>query len=1031
MDAKANAKKKLGELLAEFSAFNKNGVLKNQSEATARTWVEKFLTVFGWDASNPRQVRQEYRIQGRAARRLKREGTSHRRPDYCLLSNERRILYIDVKKFEADLKDDPGIAYQVRCYGWSENFKVSYAFDFEELSVYDCRIPPKDDDDADMARIRYLHFEEYLAHFDWLWDFFGKEAIDLGSLSRRLPDDERPKGSKTMDQDFEEKLSKWRKELAKSILRYGKEREPACISAAAQRILDRIIFLRICEEFGYEETGTLLEMGQHEDGFWDLFLKEHDRRYCKIYDGILFPASGEDDPTGIDSRLRSWWLKGRIFREITDSLYFPYPYRFDVVPLELLGGIYERYLGKRLRVIGNDVDDEYKPEYQRTKGAVYTPPWVVRRVVQKTLAPLTKNKDPEELLRLRILDPACGSAGFLLGVYDYLEARILAWFEAHPADSRRSSFLIDDTEERYLAPPTARAIIDQCLYGVDIDPEAVEIARMSLALRYLDRTVGLDGEPHLLLKGIGRNIRQGNSLVGTDIVGLGLDPETVIRETMPFDWKNMTTGFGEVMADGGFDAVVGNPPYIEVKRYREWMPSQYRYLKDSGVYETTAQGKTDLAMPFMERGMKLLREDGRLGFIIQNRFFKTDYGEIVRAWLRRNKAISEIEDFRDLQIFSGRTTYTAILSLQKNSPSVNYRAFANLDDAIAGKAEIDIRLKWGEIDDQVWSFDQPDLLDVHRELAKRHGTIGQRPDLQISVGLQTLYGKLYQFEPVEVKPRTIIGRNGEGEVVSLERAALRPLCRNRGFYPFRIDNADAWVIFPYEIIDGQAKEIGWREFAGRFPKTGAYLEERKRKLKKAVEGEDGAERWHLYTRPQNLVSQARPKVLFPMTIEDAMAAVDKVGDIYQDNVNINSISFNDADVDRLNALAAVFNSSLFSALARLKSGLNDAGWRKFNRQYAELVPLPTAVLEDGAIIKRLSKLADDISNLQNKSLSTDSEGARAGFRAALESLWDQLDNAVEAAYQLTSSQKSVLKKYPRRVNRFDLLTRQTVAPEED
>jgi hypothetical protein len=1031
MDVKTTARKKLGELLAEFAAFNRNGVLRGQSEATARTWVEKFLAVFGWDASNPRQVRQEYRIQGRAARRLKREGTSHRRPDYCLLSNERRILYIDVKKFEADLKDDPGIAYQVRCYGWSESFKVSYAFDFEELSVYDCRILPKDDDDADMARIQYLHHEDYLAHFDWLWDFFGKEAIDSGSLSRRLPDDKRPKGSKTMDQDFEEKLSKWRKELAKSILRYGKEREPACISAAAQRILDRIIFLRICEEFGYEETGTLLEMGQHEDGFWDLFLKEHDRRYCKIYDGILFPASGEDDPTGIDLRLRSWWLKGRIFREITDSLYFPFPYRFDVVPLELLGGIYERYLGKRLRVIGNDVDDEYKPEYQRTKGAVYTPPWVVRRVVQKTLAPLTKNRNPEELLRLRILDPACGSAGFLLGVYDFLEGRILSWFEAHPADSRRSSFLIDEADERYLAPPIARTIIDQCLYGVDIDPEAVEIARMSLALRYLDRTAGLDGEPRLLLKGIGRNIRQGNSLVGPDIVGLGLDPETVIRETMPFDWENRTTGFGEIMANGGFDAVVGNPPYIEVKRYREWMPSQYRYLKDSGVYETTAQGKTDLAMPFMERGMKLLREDGRLGFIIQNRFFKTDYGEIVRAWLRRNKAISEIEDFRDLQVFSGRTTYTAILSLQKNSPSLNYRAFADLDNAIAGKAEIDVRLKWGEIDDQVWSFDQPDLLEVHRELARRHGTIGQRPDLQISVGLQTLYGKLYQFDPVEVKPRTIVGRNGEGEVVSLERAALRPLCRNRGFFPFRIDNADAWVIFPYQIIDGQAQEIGWRDFTGRFPKAGAYLEERKRKLMKAVEVEDGAERWHLYTRPQNLVSQARPKVLFPMTIEDAIAAVDKAGDIYQDNVNINSISFADSGIDRLNALAAVINSSLFSALARLKSGLNDAGWRKFNRQYAELVPLPAAVLEDGAIIKILSKMADDISGLQNKSLSTDSEGARAGFRAAIESLWNQLDVAVEAAYQLTNAQKSVLKKYPRRINRFDLLTRQAVLPEEE
>lgn len=1031
MDTKTIAKKKLGELLTEFEAFNRNGVFKGQSEATARTWVEKFLGVFGWDASNPRHIRQEYRIQGRAARRLKKEGTTHRRPDYCLLSNERRILYIDVKKFDADLKDDPGIAYQVRCYGWSEGFKVSYAFDFEELSVYDCRIQPNSDDDADIARIRYLHFEEYPAHFDWLWDFFAKEAIDSGSLSRRLPDDERPKGSKTMDQDFEEKLSKWRKELAKSILRYGKEREPACISAAAQRILDRIIFLRICEEFGYEETGTLLEMGQNEDGFWDLFLREHDRRYCRVYDGILFPASGEDDPTGIDSRLRSWWLKGRVFRDITDSLYFPHPYRFDVVPLELLGGIYERYLGKRLRVIGNDVDDEYKPEYQRTKGAVYTPPWVVRRVVQKTLAPLTKNKNPEEILRLRVLDPACGSAGFLLGVYDYLEARILAWFEAHPADPRRSSFLVEESDERNLAPSIARSIIDQCLYGVDIDPEAVEIARMSLALRYLDRTTGLDGEPHLLLKGIGRNIRQGNSLVGPDIIGLGLDPEKVIRETMPFDWNNPATGFGGIMADGGFDAVVGNPPYIEVKRYREWMPSQYRYLKDSGVYETTAQGKTDLAMPFMERGMKLLRENGRLGFIIQNRFFKTDYGEIVRAWLRRNKSISEVEDFRDLQVFSGRTTYTAILSLQRNSPSVNYRAYANLDDAMAGKADVDVRLKWAEIDDQVWSFDQPDLLEVHRELARRHGTIGQKRNLQISVGLQTLYGKLYQFEPLEVKPRTIVGRNGEGEVISLERGALRPLCRNRGFYPFRIDNADAWVIFPYEIIEGQAHEILWREFKNRFPKTGTYLEERKRKLLKAVEVEDGADRWHLYKYPKNLVSQAGPKVLFPMTIEDTMAAVDKIGDIYQDNVNINSISYNNAGFIELNALASVFNSSLFNALARLKAGLNDAGWRKFNRQYAELVPLPSAIIEDEATIRRLSKLAIDISRFQDKSLGGGSEGARSGFRAAIESLWDQLDCAVEAAYQLTSAQKSVIKKYPRRINRFDLLTRQAVVPEEE
>jgi hypothetical protein len=1030
MDKKTAAKQALSNLINEFSRLDKKGVLKGQSEATARSWVEKFLMIFDWDCSNPHQVRQEYRIQGRAARRLKSEGTSHRRPDYCLISNNQRLLYIDAKKFDADIKNDSGISYQVRCYGWSEGFKVSYAFDFEELAVYDCRIRPKDSDEADMARVLYLHQSEYLDKFDTLWEYFSRKAIDTGSLSRLLPDDEKPQGGKTLDQDFEENLSAWRKELAKSILRYGKIREADIISAASQRILDRIVFLRICEEFGFEELGTLLEMGQNEDGFWPLFMEEHDKRYCKMYDGILFPASGEDDPTGVDTHLRSWWLKGRIFRDIVETLYFPHPYRFDVVPIELLGGVYERYLGKRLRVIGNDVQDEYKLEYQRTKGAVYTPPWVVKRIVEKTLAPLVKEKDPDELLQLRVLDPACGSAGFLLGVYDFLADHIVTWFGHHPSDRRIAAYVAETEDGPRVAPRVAHDIINYCIYGVDIDPEAVEVARMSLALRYLEQTSWMSGEPHLLLKGIGLNIRQGNSLVGPDIVGLGIDVEKVISETMPFDWHSTTTGFGAVMENGGFDAVVGNPPYIEVKRYKEWMPSQYRYFKESGVFETTAEGKTDIAMPFMEQGLKLLNKNGRLGFIIQNRFFKTDYGEIVRAWLKRNKAIAEIEDFRDLQIFEGRTTYTTVLILQKNSPSVHYRTYETVTDAAADIPSVQCILKWDAIDGNVWSFDQPDLLEVHHNLAQKHGTIGRHTQLQISVGLQTLYGKLYQFEPVEVKPRTVIGKNGEGEIITLEKAALRPLCRNRGFYPFRQDNADAWVIFPYDVADGEASEIGWKEFKERFPKAASYLEERKRKLLKAVDAEEGVNRWHLYRYPKNLASQASAKVLFPSTIEDTIAAVDENGDIYQDNVRMNSIAFRNATITQLKSLACLVNSTTFSALARLKAGLSDSGWRQFNRQYAELVPFPIAIINDPDTVKTLSDLADKIGDLQTKSISASTEGAKTGFRATIESLWRQLDGIVEEVYGLTKSQKEVLKKYPRKVNRFDLLTRQTVVQED-
>jgi len=1031
MDRKAEIKKNLSELVSEFEALLQKGGMNGQPEPLARTWLDKFLAVFGWNPADPHQVRQQYRIKGRRARRLKAEGTTHNLPDYCLISNNQELLFIDVKRFDADIKTDEGIAFQVRCYGWSKHFKVSYAFSFKELAIYDCRFRPNHLDDADVASIKYLPYSKYLDNFELLWDYFSKEAIDSGSLSRRLPDDERPKGSKTLDKDFEEKLSLWRKELAKSIIRYGKVRDVLLVSAAAQRILDRIIFLRFCEELGLEESGSLNYMANHEDGFWPLFLEEHEKRYSKAYDGILFPASDEDDPSGVDAHLRSWWLKGRIFRDIVQTLYTPNPYRFDVIPIELLGGIYEQYLGKRLRIVGNDVEDEYKQEYQRSKGAVYTPSWVVKRVVEKTLDPLMKEKNPEELLQLRILDPACGSASFLSGVYNYFEGRILSWFERNPRDKRRPDFVADTDDGPQITLGIAKQIIDNCIYGVDIDAEAVEVARMSLALKYSERAVLLSGEPHLFLKGIGLNIKQGNSLVGPDIVGLGIEEERVIEETMPFDWRSKTTGFGEIIEKGGFDAVVGNPPYIEVKRYKEWMPAQYKYLKNGGHYETTRQGKTDIAMPFMEQGLKLLKKNGRLGFIIQNRFFKTDYGEIVRDWLRRKRAIAEIEDFRDLQVFEGRTTYTAILALQKDSPAIYYRAYATIDDAMANAPCVNTTLKWSDVDSNVWSFDQPDLLEVYQDLANRHGAIGQRNRLQISVGLQTLYGKLYQFEPVKVRPRTVMGRNGNGHEVSLEKAALRPLCRNRGFYPFRKNNADAWVIFPYDVSEAQASEIGWKEFKQRYPKTADYLEEHKREIMKAVEVEKGANRWHLYTRPQNLAIQANPKVLFPMTIEDTMAVVDHVGDIYQDNVNVNSISFEGASKDQLNAIAAVFNSTLFNALARLKAGLNDSGWRKFNRQYAELVPFPAAIIEDEEVVQALSSLAEKISSLQGRAIKAATEGARTGYRATIESLWEKLDEKVESVYGLKKDQKIVVDRYPRRINRFDLLTRQAVVPEEE
>jgi hypothetical protein len=420
--------------------------------------------------------------------------------------------------------------------------------------------------------------------------------------------------------------------------------------------------------------------------------------------------------------------------------------------------------------------------------------------------------------------------------------------------------------------------------------------------------------------------------------------------------------------------------------------------------------------------VKRLRPGGRLGFVIQNRFFKTEYGELTRRWLRKGRLLEAVEDFRDLQVFPGRTTYTTILLLQAGSPSFEYRTYDALAQAEADEPTLEATVQIADLDDGPWSLDQPDLLRVHRELAKRHGTLGDHRALEISVGLQTLYGKVYQLQPREVTSRSVRGVNGLGEEVLLERKALRPLCRNRGFYPFRTDNADAWVIFPYDVEGGTAAEIRWPELKRRFPKTATYLEHHRNTLREAVEQEEGRDRWHLYTRPQNLVAQARPKVLFPSTIEDVVAAVDPVGDVYQDNVRLNSLTVRGEGAG-LEAVAAVMNSTVFSALARAKAGLSDSGWRQFNRQFAELVPFPLEALRTSPLAARLSQLGSAIEAHQQELRKAEGEGERGAVRGVLAALWAELDVAVEDLYGLTAEQRKVLARYPRRLDRVELAAR--------
>ena len=379
-----------------------------------------------------------------------------------------------------------------------------------------------------------------------------------------------------------------------------------------------------------------------------------------------------------------------------------------------------------------------------------------------------------------------------------------------------------------------------------------------------------------------------------------------------------------------FDAIVANPPWAEPQKWR-------RSGVDLSRFAVAQHGKVDLALPFLERAREWLRPGGRAGFLIQSRFFKTAYGAAARRMLRG--LVAEIEDFGDAPLFEGRSTYTAMLILAHDVRATVYKT--------AGRS-VRVDLQEGE-----WSFGDPELMALDQRLAARHGRLGEHSSLRICVGLQTLYGRVYRIVPQSIDGGLVRGQNGLGEITTLERAALRPLCRNRSFAPLRHSVTDAFVIFPY---DGE-RELRWREFAARFPLCAAYLRAHRATLAAAVELPKGDDRWHLYTRPQNLALLAQPKVLFPMTVRRVVAAVDEIGDVYPDNVNVNALLGD--GVDRF-ALAGLLCSQTFDRLARLHAGQAQGGFLKFNRQFAARVPFPLAALAgpQGAALAAAARARD-------------------------------------------------------------------------
>jgi len=538
-------------------------------------FIDPMFKALGWDMENISGYAEAYKdVIHEDAIKI---GGATKAPDYCFRIGGTRKFFLEAKKPSVDIKSDAHPAFQLRRYAWSAKLPLSVLTDFEEFAAYDCRVKPALSDNAATARVLYFRFPEYISRWDEIEKIFSRESILKGSFDKFAESTKAKRGTAEVDDAFLDEIEKWRADLAANLALRNPALSQRDLNFAVQRTIDRIVFLRICEDRRIEVYGRLMALlnGEHTYTRLQRLFREADERYNS---GLFHFQKERDRVEPPDDLTPGLEIDDAVLKKIIRRLYYPEsPYEFSVLPADILGQVYEQFLGKVIRLTeGHRAKVEDKPEVKKAGGVYYTPTYIVDYIVKNTVGKLLENKTPKQAAKLRILDPACGSGSFLIGAYQYLLDWHRDWFASHDpkksATGRNPVLYQAPGGEWKLTTTERKRILLQNIFGVDIDAQAVEVTKLSLLLKVLEgeseQTLAtqLRFYHERALPDLGSNIKCGNSLIGPNFYEqsemLFLDEEERYRINV-FDWK---AEFTEIMKAGGFDAVIGNPPYTAAKR---------------------------------------------------------------------------------------------------------------------------------------------------------------------------------------------------------------------------------------------------------------------------------------------------------------------------------------------------------------------------------------------------------------------------------------------------------------------------------
>lgn len=882
MTDKETARAKIAQLVERFQAIPRKERDDFTEQQTRVSFILPLFEALGWETSNPAEMSAEEQI-------------SRGFVDFGFYLNGVPVFYLETKRVREDISK-PEYMKQAINYAYLKGVTWAVLTDFEDLLVFNA---DWEDPNPEKTRLFELSHTDYAnGRFDDLW-LLSKPSLAAREIDRVAEKYGKKAKREPVTSILFKQLTDWRYRLFQNIVGMKTTlwaTDPHEVDNAVQKLIDRLIFIRSMEDRGVEEPRLQPLVRQFNRGVQFPELLKLFRELDGIYNSNLFAQGNLDFMELHDPDL---------LKEIINGLY-SVPgstlarYNFNAIDADVLGAVYEQYLGfKAQDPAGKQKLDPRKREKRKSQGIYYTPKFVVRYIVQQTVG--RKLAEGVDAHSLRILDPACGSGSFLIEAFDVLDRHIAQKEPDLPAHERRQRILREN------------------LYGVDLDDQAVEVTRLNLALRAAYTRERL---PYLT------NIKHGNSLI---------DDRAVAGETA-FDWLDR---FPEVMSAGGFDVVIGNPPYIRI----QGLPSdQVAWMNER--YES-ATANYDIYIPFVERGLSLLNSSGLLSYILPHKFFNAQYGKNLRGLITRGRHLSEVVHFGDQQVFEGATTYTAIIALSKEPISVTRVSIVNdLQAWLSGTSIETVTKDPMGLSETEWNFSSRQTGELLEKL-QAFPTKLEDVTTRIFQGIKTSADKIYIVKRISGDTDKVqVFSDATGREHWVEQELFHPLIKGGDSEAYLLRETNRLILFPYEEHDGKMRLIPASNFAERFPLTWDYLVENREYLQNREAGKMIGEKWYGYVYPKSLDVIGRPKIFTPDIAPVSSFSLDDSGSAYFTGGTSGGYGILTSSPHSEIFLLGVLNSNLIEWYVHQTATSMRGGWFSYEARFIRQLPIRTINFDD-------------------------------------------------------------------------------------